>query len=159
MAYTKRQFIEGAFEEIGLASYVFDLSPSQMESALRRLDAMMATWNGMGIRLGYPLPVNPDDGELTENSGVPDSANEAIITNLAIRLAPGYGKSVQPQTLATAKASYNVLLQRAAAPLEMAFPATMPVGAGWKPYSIDDPFFGEPDPTVDAGPDGPLEFT
>lgn len=159
MAYTKRQFVEAAFEEIGLASYVFDLSPAQMESALRRLDAMMATWNGMGIRLGYPLPLDPMDSSLSENAGVPDSANEAIITNLAIRLAPQYGKAVQPQTMTTAKASYNVLLQRAAAPLEMGLPATLPVGAGWKPYDIDQPYFGEAAPTVDAGPDGPLEFT
>lgn len=159
MAYTKRQFVEAAFEELGLASYVFDLSPAQMEAALRRLDAMMATWNGMGIRLGYPLPVDPMASSLSETAAVPDSANEAIITNLAVRLAPQYGKAVQPQTLATAKAAYNVLLQRATAPLEMALPATLPVGAGWKPYDIDQPFYSEPASTVDAGPDGPLEFT
>lgn len=159
MAYTKRQFITAAFEEMGLASYVFDLSADQMESALRRLDAMMATWNGLGVRLGYPIPVDPASSTLDENSGVPDSANEAIITNLAARLAPSYGKQLMPQTLATAKAAYNVLLQRAAAPLEMVFPATMPVGAGWKPYSLDEPFYGEAQPVVDAGPDGPLEYT
>jgi hypothetical protein len=54
MGYTKRQFISAAFEEIGLASYVFDLQPEQLQSALRRLDAMMADWNAKGIRLGYP---------------------------------------------------------------------------------------------------------
>jgi hypothetical protein len=42
MGYKKRQFISAAFEEIGLASYVFDLQPEQLESALRRLDAMIA---------------------------------------------------------------------------------------------------------------------
>ena len=42
MGYTKRQFILAAFEEIGLAAYTFDLQPDQLESARRRLDAMIA---------------------------------------------------------------------------------------------------------------------
>jgi hypothetical protein len=52
MSYSKRQFVEAAFEEIGLASYVFDLQPEQIDSACRRLDTMMAQWNAVGIRLG-----------------------------------------------------------------------------------------------------------
>ena len=75
MGYTKRQFISAAFEEIGLASYVFDLQPEQLESALRRLDAMMADWNAKGIRLGYPLPSSPQDSSLDEETLVPDSAS------------------------------------------------------------------------------------
>jgi len=51
MAYTKRDIVNRAFEEIGLAAYVYDLAPQQLEGALQRLDAMMATWNGKGIRL------------------------------------------------------------------------------------------------------------
>ena len=74
MAYTKRDIVEQAFEEIGLASYVFDLQPQQLESALRRLDAMMATWNAKGIRLGYPLPSSPADSDLDQEVGVPDNA-------------------------------------------------------------------------------------
>ena len=46
MGYTKRQFVTAALEEIGLASYVFDLQPEQLQSALRRLDAMISEWNG-----------------------------------------------------------------------------------------------------------------
>ena len=48
MGWTKRQFVAQAFEEIGLASYVFDLTPEQLQSALRRLDTMMAAWNALG---------------------------------------------------------------------------------------------------------------
>jgi hypothetical protein len=74
MGYSKRQFVYAAFEEIGLASYVFDLQPEQLESARRRLDAMMADWNGKGIRLGYPIPSSPQDGSIDEQTNVPDSA-------------------------------------------------------------------------------------
>lgn len=159
MGYSKRQFVASAFEEIGLASYVFDLQPEQLQSALTRLDAMMADWNGKGIRLGYPLPGSPQDSELDEPTLVPDSANQAIFTNLAIRLAPAYGKAVMIETKATAKDSYNTLLQRATAPIEQQMPSTMPSGAGNKPWrTYDNPFLRPPvDPTL-AGPDGPIEY-
>ena len=103
MGWTKRQFIEQAFDEIGLASYAFDLTPEQMQSALRRLDTMIAAWNALGIRLGYPLPSSPQDSDLDEQTNVPDRSNEAIYTNLAIKLAPSYGKQVMPDTKARPK--------------------------------------------------------
>lgn len=159
MGYSKRQFVAAAFEEIGLASYAFDLQPQQFESALRRLDAMMASWNALGIRLGYPLPFSPQFSDLDAESEVPDSANEAIITNLAVKLAPGYGKQVMPETKATAKETYNTLLSRAAVPMEQQLPSTMPSGAGNKPWRVyDDPFLRSPVDPVLAGQDGPLEF-
>ena len=159
MGYSKRQFVAAAFEEIGLESYVFDLQPEQLQSAMRRIDAMMADWNGKGIRLGYPLPNSPQDSDLDEPTLVPDWANEAIITNGAVRLAPGYGKVVMPETKAVAKDSYNTLLQRAAMPPEQQLPATMPAGAGNKPWRVyDNPFIRPPVDPVDAGPDGPLQF-
>jgi len=159
MGYSKRQFVAAAFEEIGLASYVFDLSPEQLQSALRRLDAMIADWNGKGILLGYPLPGSPQDSDLDEPTLVPDSANQAILTNLAIRIAPSYGKVVMPETKAVAKDSYNTLLQRATMPPEQQLPATMPAGAGNKPWRVyDNPFIRPPVDPVDAGPDGPLQF-
>ena len=159
MGYSKRQVVNAAFEEIGLASYVFDLQPEQLQSALRRLDAMIADWNGKGIRLGYPIPGSPQYSDLDEPSEVPDSANEAIITNLAIRIAPGYGKVVMPETKAVAKDSYNTLLQRATAPIPQQMPVTMPSGAGNKPWRVyDNPFLSQPVDPLTAGPDGPIEY-
>lgn len=158
MGWTKRQFVTQAFEEIGLAAYVFDLNPEQLDSALRRLDTMLASWNAKGIRLGYPLPSSPQDSSLDEQTLVPDSANEAIYTNLAIRLAPGFGKTPSVDTKATAKASYDVLLSLAAMPTEMQMPSTLPVGAGNKPWNIDQPFVNRPVDPVLAGRDDPLEF-
>ena len=75
MSWTKRQFITQAFEEIGLAAYVFDLTPDQLDSALRRMDAMVAGWNANGVRINYPLPNNPEDSDIDQPSGVPDFAN------------------------------------------------------------------------------------
>lgn len=159
MSYSKRQFIEAAFEEIGLANYVFDLQPEQLQGAMRRLDAMMGEWNAKGLRLGYSMPSSPQAGDLDDASNAPDSAYEAIITNLAIRIAPGYGKTVSADTKMVAKNAYNTLLQRAAFPLEQQFPSTMPMGAGNKPWRWGNPFMPDPVDPVNAGPDGPLEWS
>ena len=136
-----------------------DLTPEQLDSALRRLDSMIAAWNALGIRLGYPLPSSPDDSDLDEQTNVPDSSVEAIYTNLAIKLAPSYGKQVMPDTKATAKESYNTLLSIAAMPMQQQMPSTMPAGAGNKPWRISDtPFLTPPTDPVLAGRDGQIEF-
>jgi len=159
VAYTRRQFVEAALTEIGLASYVFDLSPEQLEYARRRLDAMMADWNGKGIRLSYPIPASPEQGSINDETSVPDSANEAIILNLALRLAPSYGKAVMLETRIAAKGAYDTVLQRATAPIEQQMPGTMPAGAGNKYWRVaDDPFLEPPVDPVETGPEGVLEF-
>lgn len=157
MSWTKRQFIEQAFEEIGLAAYVFDLSADQLQSAMRRLDAMMAYWNSRGIRLGYPIPGSPQDGDIDADTGVPDAANLAIYANLAIQLAPSFGKAIPIEEKVIAKMAYDSLLARAAMPMEMQLPGTMPLGAGHK--SLDQPFVTPPIDPLLAGPDGELSFT
>ena len=130
MSYTKRQFVLAAFEEIGKASHVFDLQPEDLQSALKRLDAMIAKWQGQGIKLGYPMPTSPELSDLDTETNAPDSANETIITSLAIRLAPSFGKTVTRETKTTAKQGYDILLAKAAVPPKMNFPMTLPVGAG-----------------------------
>lgn len=159
MGYSKRQFIAAAFDEIGLANYAFDMQPEQFESALRRLDAMMADWNAKGIRLGYPLPDSPQYSDLDAQSQVPDAAFESIICNLALRIAPSYGKQVMPQTAVAARSAYQTLLSRATMPPEMQLPGSMPSGAGNKPWRVyDEPFLRRPIDPVLAGADGVLNY-
>lgn len=155
--WTKRQFVNQAFEEIGLASFVFDLSPEQLASAATKLDSMMAFWNAKGIRLGYPMASDPESSNLDTVVGVPDSANEAIYTNLAIRIAPGFGKTVSQDTKMTAKNAFNTLMARAAVPPEMQLPGAMPLGAGNRLY--DNPFTAPPVDPITTGPDSVLDFT
>ncbi len=155
MSYTKRQIVEAAMAEIGLASYAFDLLPEQRESALRRLDSMMAEWNVRGLRLGYPIPDNPALSDIDADTNTPDAAWEAMITNLACRLAPSYGKAVNPETKIAARHALNTIYSRAAVPPEMQLPS-MPAGAGKK--QIDDPFLDHPETDLVAGTDATLDF-
>lgn len=160
MSWTKRQFIEAAFEEIGYAAYTYDLQPQQLETALNRLDAMVATWNTIGIRLGYPLPSEPGAAGLDEVTDVPDSANEAIYSNLAIRIAPTVGKAVSAETKRTANTSYKALLTLHTRPPEKQLPAGVPLGAGNKPWRNGGQreFTPEPEEQITTGGDGALEL-
>lgn len=158
MAWTKRDFILQAFDEAGLASYVFDLTPEQMQSALRKLNNMLATWNAKGIRLGFPLSSSPDGDDLDDSASVPDRANEAIVMNLAIRISPSFGKVAAVETKIAARQAYDAMLVHYAQPLEMAYSGTLPVGSGNKPMSIDRPFFDQPVSPLTTGPDDVLTF-
>jgi len=141
--WTKKQIIEQAFEEIGLASYVFDITADQLESALRRLDLMVASWQARNIQIGYPLPASPGNSNIDEQIQTSLNNNEALVLNLAVRLAPAYGKSVSPDTKATAKLLYDQLLIEAAMPYEQQFVRTLPLGAGYK--RTDQVFVNLPD--------------
>jgi hypothetical protein len=132
MSWTKRQYITQAFRAIGLAEYVFDLDASELQDALYALDALMGTWNAMGMKLSYPLPSSPDLADLDEVTSVPDKANEAIFTNLALRIAPGYGKSVSLELKQAAYLSYQTLIKMFSVPHNMQLPQDMPLGAGNK---------------------------
>ncbi len=160
MPYSKRQFITEALTEIGLGESVHDATPEELTSALRRMDSMMAEWNSKGIRLAYPLFDNPADSELDGSTGVPDSANNAIITNLAIQIAPSYGKIVSRDTKVAAKKGYTNVARSSGvtSPLQKQLPDTMPISAGAKSgRNSRDPFIRKEAAGVESGAEGELD--
>jgi len=130
MSYTKGELASAALEEIGIAEYEYDISPEQKQSAIQRLDSMMAEWGARGIKLSFPISksINSAPGD---DSNIPDWAWEAVITNLALKIAPSYGKVVSAESKASAKHSLNTLYSMFAKPTEMQLPS-MPKGAGYK---------------------------
>lgn len=155
--WTKRQFIEQAFSEAGLAGYAFDLQPEQLETALRQLDAMMAGWAVKGIRLGWPVPADPSASSLNQVVSVPLAANEAIYLNLAIRIAPGFGKTVAIETKNNAKDALEFLMAAAAHPIERVYPGGLPSGAGNKNRQSGN-FMYPSDPELPNGVGGLLDY-
>ncbi|MNO65792.1 P22 tail accessory factor [compost metagenome] len=160
MSWTKRQIVEQAFSKIGLAGYVFDLTAEQLQDAMAQLDSMMAEWDGNGIKLGYPLALNPQNADLDQETNLPPYAVQAVYLNLGVRLGSDFGKEIPPRTLVNAKQGYDGLLARAAFPKEQQLPGTMPRGAGQKPWRrVDDPFIRQPnDDPLQIGSNGDLEF-
>ncbi len=155
MGWSKRQFVVAAFEEIGLAQYVFDLQPEDLQSAVSRLDAMLATWNAHGIRLGYPMSDNPSYADIDAATNVPDMANEAIFTNLGLRLAPMYGKVINPDARVSAKQAYLAMLSKNAEiiPVQQGL---VVAGAGNK--RLTQNFFRVSDDPITTGYDGNLQY-
>lgn len=151
--WTKQQIIEQAYAELALAGFVYDLSPELLDLALQRLDAMMAEWAGVGVNIGYLLPNTPDDSNLDDPSGIPDTANRAVLTNLAIELSPGRGKSLTADTKVAARQGYNRLLGAAVRSVarQVPMPNTMPRGAGNQPWRTGQPFFPGPADALDIG--------
>lgn len=138
MSWTKRQIIEQAYEELGLAAMFFDLQPEQIESARRKMDSMAAGWSTKNIQVGYPLPSEANSSDVDQETNVPDYAVEALYLNLAIKIAPSHGKAVSPETKIAAKAAFNTILQKAVSnPPKMKYSCELPSGAGNKSC---DPF-------------------
>lgn len=157
MAWTKKEYISQAFEEIGLAGYIYDLEPEQLESALRRLDSMMAGWNANGIRVGWPMSTGNNSESIDMPAPVPDAAIEAIYTNLAIRIAPAFGKTVSADLKQIAHFAYLNMSKILDSKLpERKIYQSLPRGAGYK--GGGRPFIGTPEPSIDAGPDNSIEL-
>lgn len=157
--YSKRWFVTKAFSKIGLAGYVFDLQPEQLQYALEDLDSMMASWDSLGIRVGWSIPNAGGSSDLDDEVDVPYYAREAIYLQLALRIAPDVGKTVAPELRSTATIAFDTLCRQMAQPVPMQFPDTLPSGAGNKPWrNVDNPFLGPPTDYVVAGGDGPIDF-
>lgn len=162
MGWSKRQLIEEAYGELALAGYEFDLSPEEMQAAIRRMDTMLATWSSMGVNIGYAFGLTPTDTDLDQDSGIPLTAVEAVYLNLAARIAGSKGKTMPRTTLFNAKAAYDALLSvMARAEIEeQQLDNTVPRGAGNKPYrQYPRPFMPRPDEgPLTLGGDGGLTF-
>ncbi len=90
----KRDIIELAFDDCGMAGYEFDRTPEEQSMALRKLNAMMMEqpWS----LLGYAQPAY-GVGQAEGGSGLPDFAINTVAMYLALRIAPGMGVSLAPE--------------------------------------------------------------
>jgi len=158
MSWTKEQLIKEALDVLGLGVYNFDFESEQFESALRKLDTMIATWNGEGYRLPYPLHDSPAESTLDEDSSLPDYALEAVYLNLAIRIAPSYGKALTPIMLTTAKQAKDAIISRQTRPPEIQ-PNAMVAGQGSKYWrGTENPFISDQEDILTDGSSNSIDF-
>lgn len=122
---TKRALIESALGELGLAQYVFDISPDRLQSALATFNRMAAHWDGKKIRTGWNF-----GDDIDAQAGIPDTLEECFVLNGALRIAPSFGKVPSADTRTNARNAFNgmVLSQRNIP--EVPYPSSMPVGTG-----------------------------
>lgn len=103
---TKRDIIEMMREFCGQAGFEFELTPEEAASDVRLLDTMMAEWpwNLTGYSRGLSLPDEP--------SGLAEVDVPAVFMELALRRAPGLGKSLSPEARAAMARSNAALHAR-----------------------------------------------
>ncbi len=161
MGWTKREMLGKAFSMIALAGYEYDLTGDELNDALTTMDAMAAAWDSDGIRIGYNLPSTQGGSDINSQSGVPDRAYLAVAANVAVLIAPSYGKTPSREVVKAAKDGYDTLFARAVAfPTQRQMPGTMPAGAGnRRNMGTYRPFLDRPRDPLLAGPDGDLEFS
>jgi hypothetical protein len=135
VGYTKAQIVSQALGRLGIADYEFDITAEEIASGVNRLEQMMALWNSKGLRIPY-VPGN-DPGQ---DANISMAAMEAVVANLAIRLAASYGKQVSLEVMSQAKTALDSLMRVSSWPVERPM-YHYPKGAGYKNYT--DPFFPE----------------
>lgn len=136
----KRDIIELAFDDCGMAGYEFDRTPEEQSMALRKLNALMMEqpWAG----LGYAQP-SYGVGQAEGGSGLPDYAVNTVAMYLALRIAPGLGVTLSPEYKAAASRSLlNLQSQIATIPI-VSLPGNTVRGSGrrlfWRgPYTAVD---------------------
>lgn len=142
---TKGDLVNAAYEEIGLAGYVFDMQPEEIQTGVRRLERFMMMLDGRGIRLGYSAAASARDASANDESGIPDWAEDAIIPLFALRLAPTLGKQVHPDTQIAARRGLNTLLVGTYTIPQMQMPRHMPIGLGNRRNTKNQQFFAPVD--------------
>ena len=146
MSYTKRQIVQDAYAELAIAGWVWDLTADELQWGARVIDRMAGTWDGRGIRIGYPVPNSPSV-DLDIPCEVPAWAVEALVLNGACRIASGKGKALSQQTMAGAKQAYDAMCIHLAHPGTVQI-ANMPSGAGNKPWQWGADAAFIPPPTI-----------
>lgn len=145
----KGDYIQAAFEQIVVSGKTSKPQPSEVETALKRFNGMMLDWENKGVHLGWNIGSNNPNDE----SGLPDWCFEAVVTNLALKIMPIYGKLATKDQRDEAADSYTAICLCCVGDME--YPDTMPVGAGNQRYGYSSRrFFVEKNPKTDNNCDG-----
>lgn len=143
MSWTKRQFIERSYAEIGLGKRAYTITPEDFEDALAVFDSMVLNWQArFGFGVGWPVSDNPDDSNIDDPTFVPLPTTLLVWSNGAMAIANGLGKTVMPDTKTAAKDSYETMVAFFNKPCGKPLPKGIPYGGGnrqWGRYRIFSP--------------------
>ncbi len=137
---TKRAIVELAFQECRLNNYQFDITPAELNAALQKLDNLMSQWAVTGMDLGYNHPVIYGQGDLEEESGIPNAAVNGSAISLALRIAPNMGKTMSAETRRGLAEGMSAISTMTAQMPNRLLTKTTPLGSGNKPWTTWDPY-------------------
>jgi hypothetical protein len=119
--------IDDALKEVNVISEVATASPEQGQFVLRRLNQMMALWaQTKDMDMGWF-----DQADTSGDMPTPDWVNLAIITGLAVAIAPKYGATISQELASIATSSISGVQTRLILDRKRGVDLSyLPVGAG-----------------------------
>ena len=121
---TVTEIVTGALQLLEIRTAESAITADEAEDGLTALNDMMNEWNVDGINIGYETLDDVEDEVFVTLGSI-----GAIKSNLAIYIAPEYGRIVTPGLEVRALRSKRSL--RASIPLNQSqFPDTLPIGSG-----------------------------
>lgn len=130
--WTKLEIVAKALKDAGIVAEGEDGTDEELFDGMVTLDAMMGQFDMAGIHTGYPIPSRPEVGNLSDDSQLTTSMIEAVVMNLAIRLAATLGRQLLPEYKALANQAYDRLKNRKVKPGTYKMPNGIPAGMGNK---------------------------
>lgn len=103
---TKGDIVLLAFEEARISGLTSKASPSEIASAIKRMDSMILGWQNKGLCLSYIRSEGFSDVDPNQDSGLNDINAHAVILNLTKIICPMFGKPIHPQTSGEARIAY-----------------------------------------------------
>lgn len=125
MAETAGSVIKSALQEILVQASEAPLEPDETIDALLYMNRFMAAQAANGIALGY-TEVDDTSDVIT----IPGGAIEGLVFNLAMKLAPQFGKVVDVTLARNAKDALATMRNIAVKVGRAQFPNTLPRGSG-----------------------------
>ena len=125
MAEFAGDIIKSALQEILVQASEAELEPDETQDALTYMNRFMDQIAAQGTALGYTQVTSPSD-PIT----IPEGAINGLVFELAIRLAPQFGKAVSIDLRQNAKDGRDAMRRIAVFVRSSVFPDTLPRGSG-----------------------------
>ncbi len=122
---TALEVINKALSLIGAKDAYNDADSVDIATGIESLNDLMMTLDADGIKLGYQKV-----SAQTDEIGVPDWALSMVKYNLAMALAPEYGKAVPASVAVIGQGALEIARSRTVEWPNPDFPNTLPVGSG-----------------------------
>ncbi len=119
--------INDAYSRMRVSGLTVVPTPEDLETALQRMENMLAQFEARNICLGYNFEDEPDPNSVTN---VERWAWDLIATNLAIRLIPDFNKAVPQALINEANQTLSFASGKTAKVRQVDYPRRQPVGSG-----------------------------
>ena len=139
-----REVIIDALEDLVVQQDEAPIEASEAQAAIRFLNDMMTMLDAQGVTLGYTVV-----SSLSDTVTIPAGALMGVKANLAIALAPKYGRQITQELALRASEGMKAMLNLAdITSNSMEYPSTLPIGSGNQCQPTSTPYYPDLQNTI-----------